>query len=446
MVGERNLCMWLNKIQITNFKGIQNAAFHFDSQFNLIIGDNGTGKTSVLEAISVALGAFLAGIDGINTIHFSCDEIRRENELLGEGSNNIIYRTPIKVECDLTLDNEPMHFIRQKKSINSSRSTIEPRDICKKAADLAANKNSILPIISYQGFSRISNQKREKWEDVFRENFSRIVGYTDCLDEASNTKLLTNWFKKMEQISWQQGKKIAEYECVKNAVSSFMESMLDISNIHIYYDKRTEELIYSNADEMLPLRFLSSGFRTLIGMVLDIAYRMAVLNPDLLSDIIRKTPGIVLIDEIDMHLHPKWQWRVVKALKQTFPKVQFVATTHSPLIIASSYNENIISLKNTTSDSGYSLQPTYSKSAKGWQIDDVLEDIMETGNRDPETLLKMGTLTELSKKKKLNLLSLDETEKYFRIIEELRELLPEDDIGIEEATFMAINDILEDEQ
>lgn len=181
-------------------------------------------------------------------------------------------------------------------------------------------------------------------------------------------------------------------------------------------------------------------------MVLDIAYRMAVLNPDLLSDIIRKTPGIVLIDEIDMHLHPKWQWRVVKALKQTFPKVQFVATTHSPLIIASSYNENIISLKNTTSDSGYSLQPTYSKSAKGWQIDDVLEDIMETGNRDPETLLKLGTLTELSKKKKLNLLSLDETEKYFRIIEELRELLPEDDIGIEDAAFMAINDILEDEQ
>lgn len=190
MVGERNLCMWLNKIQITNFKGIKNAAFHFDSQFNLIIGDNGTGKTSVLEAISVALGAFLAGIDGINTIHFSCDEIRRENELLGEGSNNIIYRTPIKVECELILDNEPMHFIRQKKSINSSRSTIEPRNICKKAADLAANKNSILPIISYQGFSRISNQKREKWEDVFRENFSRIVGYTDCLDEASNTKLL----------------------------------------------------------------------------------------------------------------------------------------------------------------------------------------------------------------------------------------------------------------
>lgn len=242
------------------------------------------------------------------------------------------------------------------------------------------------------------------------------------------------------------GKKIAEYECVKNAVSSFMESMLDISNIHIYYDKRTEELIYSNADEMLPLRFLSSGFRTLIGMVLDIAYRMAVLNPDLLSDIISKTPGIVLIDEIDMHLHPKWQWRVVKALKQTFPKVQFVATTHSPLIIASSYNENIISLKNTASDSGYSLQPSYSKSAKGWQIDDVLEDIMETGNRDPETLLKLGTLTELSKKKKLNLLSFDETEKYFRIIEELRELLPEDDIGIEEAAFMAINDILEDEQ
>lgn len=92
--------MNLEHIEITNFKGIQYEDFSFTPEVNLIIGDNGTGKTSILEAISVALGGFLAGIGEVRGVHFSTDEIRRENELLGDGSNNIKYKTPVKVECD----------------------------------------------------------------------------------------------------------------------------------------------------------------------------------------------------------------------------------------------------------------------------------------------------------------------------------------------------------
>ena len=68
---------------------------------------------------------------------------------------------------------------------------------------------------------------------------------------------------------------------------------------------------------------------------------MALLNPDLLEDI-SQTPGIVLIDELDMHLHPKWQWRIIAGLKATFPNVQFIAATHSPVIMASCKEENLI--------------------------------------------------------------------------------------------------------
>mgnify|MGYP002508308905 CR=1 FL=1 len=83
-------------VNIENFKGIKSADFDFDRSVNIIIGNNGAGKTSVLEAIAVALGGFLSGIDGVNTIHFSKDEIRRENQLTGRGSNNIVYKTPGK--------------------------------------------------------------------------------------------------------------------------------------------------------------------------------------------------------------------------------------------------------------------------------------------------------------------------------------------------------------
>ncbi|MCI9122728.1 MAG: AAA family ATPase [Eubacterium sp.] len=444
--------MYLSNIHIENFKGIKDAVIAFDRSVNLIIGDNGTGKTSVLEAIAVALGGFLSGIDGINTIHFSKDEIRRENQLTGTGSNNIIYKTPICVKAAIELDvGDQEHadvisfeFARQKKSIKSSRSTVEPRDICKAAQYMSENAHSILPVISYQSFSRVSNQKKDKQENPFLHDYSRVIGYVDCLEEAANDKMLSNWCKKMEQISWQQDKVIVEYEAVKHAVTDFMRSMQNQEQIVVSYDKRTEELIYSDGEDILPIRFLSSGFRNLLGMVFDIAYRMAVLNPDLLEHITEKTPGIVLIDEIDLHLHPNWQWRVVDALKKTFPKVQFIATTHSPIIIASCKQEKLISLKleDRFLDKPSEIVP--GKTVKGWMVDSVLKKCMNTDNRDPETIEKLKRLSELAKEKLKGNMDSTLKEEYENLIKELSVLLPEDDIAIEEAAFLSINEILGD--
>lgn len=442
--------MYLSSIHIENFKGIKKADIEFDRSVNLIIGDNGTGKTSVLEAVSVALGGFLSGIDGVNTIHFSKDEIRRESQLTGTGSNNIAYKTPICVKARLELnvgnktekDIQFYEFSRQKKSIKSSRTTVEPRDICRAAQLMTDNPHSILPVISYQSFSRVSNQKRDKWENPFLNDFSRVVGYVDCLEEAANDKMLTNWCKKMEQIAWQQEKPILEYEVVKKAVSNFMGFMQNGENTVVSYDKRTEELVYSNGDEILPVRLLSSGFRNLLGMVFDIAYRMAVLNPDLLEDIAEETPGIVLIDEIDMHLHPNWQWRVVDALKNTFPKVQFIATTHSPIIIASCKEEKLITLQleDIFLDKPSEIVP--GKTVKGWMVDSVLKQYMNTENRDPETVEKLKHLSELAKLKLSGDMNNTARKEYEELIDELSEVLPEDDIAIEEAAFMSVNEIL----
>lgn len=442
--------MYLTNIHIENFKGIKNAKLDFQPSVNIIIGNNGTGKTSILEAISVALGGFLSGIDGVNTIHFSKDEIRRESQLTGTGSNNIVYQMPIRVEACLELNvgsrETPQYrefqFARQKKSIKSSRSTIEPRDICREAQQMADNRYSILPIISYQSFSRVSNQKKDKWKDPFSRDYSRVVGYMDCLEEAANDKMLTNWCRNMEQIAWQQEKTILEYEIVKKTASKFMQFMQNDERIHIFYDKRTEELLYSNEEETLPIRLLSSGFRDLLGIVFDIAYRMAVLNPDLLENIPELTPGIVLIDEIDLHLHSSWQWKVVDALKSTFPKVQFIATTHSPIIIASCQQENLITLQLEDIFLDKPSEVIVGKTAKGWMVDSVLKEFMQTENRDPETSAKLERLSELAKEKIKGPMGEDHMEEYIRLIGELSSILPEDDIAVEEASMMSVAEIL----
>ena len=96
--------------------------------------------------------------------------------------------------------------------------------------------------------------------------------------------LLLNWCIKMEQISWQKEQKIAEYEAVKQAVADFMSYMNSGGTYEVFYDKQLEDLMYKTEELVLPVSDLSSGYQSLIWMVFDIAYRMAILNPNKRSE------------------------------------------------------------------------------------------------------------------------------------------------------------------
>ena len=326
--------MKLISAKIRNFRGIEEWNITFKPGFNLIKGVNGRGKTSVLEAIAVGLGGFVAGMEGVSTRHFSKEEIRQEYSTVADGSYNKRSIIPTEVTLKANVDGKIYEWMRGRKDINISRSTICPRDICKKAEWMANEENKELPILAYLGAGRVWSQKKEKVENVFRKQYFRTVGYTDALHDASNIKLLLNWCVKMEQVAWQKERKISEYEAVKKAVSDFMQYMEPETKCKVFYDKQYEELMYTKKNEVLPIRSLSAGYQSLVWMVFDIAYRMAVLNPFMKEDI-AMTSGVVLIDEIDMHLHPKWQWNIINALQKVFPNVQFIAATHSPILFAS---------------------------------------------------------------------------------------------------------------
>lgn len=355
--------MYLKKIIIENFKGHCHCEVEFKKGFNLLIGDNGVGKTSILEAASVALGGYIAGIDDVPSKHFTIDEIRISSMPMGEGSYHKQYETPVLVSCIADVGGKEYQWTRQKSSVKASRSTVNPRTICRIANKIAGNPEGILPILSYQSAARTWMQRRESSENIFNTEFNRTVGYINCLSEASDSKALLNWCAKMEQVEWQQEKKIAEYEAVKNALSCFMATMNEGQIPQIRFDKRNSELSYVEHGVALPVRCLSAGYQSIIWMVLDIAYRMAVLNPNLLEETIT-TPGIVLIDELDMHLHPKWQWKVIEALQSTFPNVQFIAATHSPILIASCKEGKLIHVNQDII--------SYGTTDYGMEVNDVL--------------------------------------------------------------------------
>ena len=347
--------MRIQKAEILNFKGIENWELEFKPGFNLIKGENGKGKTSILEALAVGLGGYIAGINGVATRHFSQEEIRRSYLRTGEGAYAVTHHLPtqVRLTVDMEEGNGCYTWTRGRNSLKSSRSTTQPRDIVRLAEEMSNQIETELPLICYQSAGRVWSQKREKTENIFKTQYLRTIGYLDSLVEASNIKLLLNWCVKMEQVAWQKGKKIAEYEAVKKAVAKFMSAMDHKGKYEVFYDKQIESLMYAETEKVLPVSDLSSGYQSLIWMVFDIAYRMAVLNPFLLDEI-AKTHGIVLIDELDIHLHPKWQWKVIRALRETFPNIQFIATTHAPILFGSATDVWLIDIEGDTPHYSYS--------------------------------------------------------------------------------------------
>ncbi len=368
--------MQLKNVSIKNFKGIEEKEIIFKPGFNLIKGANGTGKTSILEAIAVGLGGFIAGLPDVTTRHFSSDEVRNVYMKMGDGSYNKTNVMPVEVSIEAVLGGEEFNWTRGKSSINASRSTTQPRDICKKAEKMAEDNSTEFPILVYLSAGRVWSQRREKTENIFRKQYFRTVGYTDALIDASNVKLLLNWCMKMEMVAWQKEIKIAEYEAVKQAVAKFMDIMEESKGHEIFYDKQEEQLMYKVDNTISPIMQLSAGYQSLVWMAFDIAYRMAVLNPDKKEHIV-ETKGVVLIDEIDMHLHPRWQWNIVNALKKVFPNVQFIAATHSPILFAASNDLWLIDVEEE--------DVKYTKSRCGYDANAVLEIFMGAKSQNTET-------------------------------------------------------------
>jgi predicted ATP-binding protein involved in virulence len=342
--------MHIESLAISNFKGFKEAQFSFHPEFNLIVGVNGMGKTSLLDALSIAVGSWFLGLRGYDVRHIRPQEVLLagfEKEAIGEREEGrVSVNWEPQFPCVIKATGEVLgQRLTWSRALNtpSSRTTYnEARNIKELAtetdAEVRAGKDLLLPLISYYGTGRLWDvpraQAQVKNEQVIsaKKRLSRLEAYRNSVDPRLSVSFLVQWIARQSWISYQQGgKPPAVYLAVREAMLHCLDGAKDI-----YFDANFGEVIVELENEVRqPFNNLSDGQRCMLAMAGDIARKAAVLNPHLGSMVLAKTPGVVLIDELDLHLHPKWQRHVIEDLRRTFPKVQFIATTHSPFLIQS---------------------------------------------------------------------------------------------------------------
>ncbi|MGH9799813.1 MAG: AAA family ATPase, partial [Blastocatellia bacterium] len=330
--------MRIDRLTVQNFRKFEELAVDLHPQFTLLVGNNGSGKTTILDALAISLSV----------------------ETLGQGQAiepKDVRLTPAKI-ADRT------HFQEQRptsvkalgqigtsnglewEQVFSTNGQWKFEDNLRQAfTQLRSGDQNLAtwPLISYYGVTRASLPPNRP--DALNMSLLNVARRTDAylhwLNERIDYEDLRRWFyRETAAAGSNSGHKRPGYEAVRRAVLLCVPDANDL-----WFDVDYADPVCSIGGQAQPLSNLSDGQRMLLAMVADIAVKAVTLNAHLLPAdklgaedepiprVLSQTPGVVLIDELDVHLHPSWQRRVAADLKRTFPAIQFVCSSHSPQVI-----------------------------------------------------------------------------------------------------------------
>ena len=328
--------MKINKVEINNFRAKTQLSIKIGSRLTLLVGENGSGKTSILDALSIGLGSILTYLPKVAGIAFKTSDIQQYEE--GKAPyTRIRISADNGVEWDRTLRRDQSQ--RTLSQIPNALGLIQLKKFIDQEIINPFNENIkfILPVYSYYGVSRalLDVPMRRRG---FPKNHQRFESLENALNSVTRFKSSFVWFYNKENEEQRKQKEIRSFDYKLPELDAVRRAIIAV------FPEITEPHIMLN-----PLRFavkmkgttldimqLSDGYKTLLSLVIDLASRMALANPHMANPL--ESPATVLIDEIDLHLHPEWQRRVIGDLLRAFPNTQFILTTHSPYIVESVNN------------------------------------------------------------------------------------------------------------
>ncbi len=333
--------MKIHHLEISNFRSFEHKTFRFSDQFTLLVGGNGTGKTTVLEALAVGVGSLFLGFDSVTSRPIRNGDVPWSKSGVRQIKKPIY---PVSISCEGTVNEQKILWTRSIEK-NGGRTTRKQAhqiiDVSEQLQErVRKGKDVVLPLIAYYGADRFWLQNRVKSVEPLKPG-SRTLGYVNCFNPTLSERQLLRWCKTMELGARQQREPMRVFEAFKSAISNCTEDLQGVT-----YDLCEDELLVTTTDRRtLPSWMLNNGVRNILAVVADIAYRAVVLNPQLEREATKHTPGLVLIDEIDLHLDSKSQQRFVQTLQYIFPKLQVVASTYSPSIVDSVHPKDRLDLE-----------------------------------------------------------------------------------------------------
>lgn len=339
----------IDELLVENFRCFDRFRIAFDPSLTVLVGVNGTGKTAVLDALAIMLSSVLRPLGG-NGRGFTLTDVRAVPRDLTSSIEvaGIEPLFPVRGIVSGVLGGRHASWERSRSSASGRTSWGRNADVTEAVHGLLetpkdAVNESLLPIVGLYGVERLLGVRRAAGS-ISR---SRAGAYDSALDGKSDLSRLSAYIKALTLADFLAGRRGSDADAARRqlqAITLACNAVLDDTGWRDpEWSPVVEEITLTHAAHgTLPLSYLSSGIKIAVGLVLDIVSRAARANPHLGAELLLRTvPGVVLIDEVDLHLHPVWQQRILPQLTRTLPRVQFIVTTHSPQVLSTVPAANI---------------------------------------------------------------------------------------------------------
>lgn len=383
--------MKIEELHLQHFRRFDDFRLTFHEQATVLVARNGAGKSSILDGLAIALGQFLTRLPKVSGINPKDTDF----QIYPDGSKPAFMRIKCESMDDVVWDRTEKRD-KTKKTVSQIPEGKGIRDLNEYVDKFIDAHNEghpyQLPIFIYYGTGRgvfhIPQRKRG-----FAKEFSRFDALKGALESHTNFRSFVEYFYALEDRETRAQKEarsfdveIPELKAIRKAVTTMLPAFSNPRGAEpagIKLDWNQDGVV-----KELRIEQLSDGYRTTLAMVMDIAARMAEANPDMPDPL--KTEGVVMIDEVDLHLHPGWQQTILLDLIRTFENVQFIVSTHSAQVI-SSVKPECLRVINWVNDKAELLPVSFSEGAESQQ---VLLDVLGLESPRVESLSIVKSLHE----------------------------------------------------
>ena len=369
--------MKINEIYLENFRGFEDLELKFDGKSAVIVGANGAGKSSIINAVVTSISLM---IDKISYNVSKKVELRETD--IKNGKQRYIISTLVEHENNFGIIKvvKSRSKTAQSKSPSSTKGSDYTNILSSIHEDFENNVPINLPVtVFYSAYrnvidvpSRIKN----------RHEFDQFSSYLNCFASSTDFRTFFEWFRDQEDLENEEklesnlNYRDEQLEAVRRAVYGVMPGFTDLRIMR----KGKMRMVISKHGQRLEINQLSDGEKCTLAMIGDLARRLALANPHLDNPL--SGEGIVFIDEIELHLHPSWQREIIKRLENIFPNIQFIISTHSPQVLGEINNANIYIINNITDTNEFSVNLIENTFGKDSNL--ILEEYMNATSKNIE--------------------------------------------------------------